>query len=327
MIILIVATLAVLSLITTGVDAGLVGLVLSYALNTTSSLNWVVRSASEVEQNIVSVERILHQTEVEPEAPQELPERKPLGTWPSEGAIEFREYSTRYRAGLDLVLKNISLNIRPKEKVGVCGRTGAGKSSLLLALFRIIEPVTGTIYIDGVDITTIGLHDLRSALSIVPQSPDLFEGTLRENIDPAGVYSDADIWIALEQAHLKDYVESLADKLDASVREGGSSLSAGQKQLLCFARALLRKSKILVLDEATSAVDLDTDKAIQEIIHGPAFADVTILTIAHRLNTILESNHVVVMDSGKIAEKDTPTNLLNNSSSIFYSLAKEAGLA
>ncbi|KAF8957433.1 multidrug resistance-associated ABC transporter [Flammula alnicola] len=326
LIILTVAFLAMSALITTGVDAGLVGLVLSYALNTTSSLNWVVRSASEVEQNIVSVECVLHQTEVAPEAPQEIPEMKPPGIWPSKGCIEFRNYSTQYRSGLDLVLKDISLKIMPKEKIGVCGRTGAGKSSLLLALFRIIEPVTGTIFIDSVDISKVGLHDLRSGLSIVPQSPDLFEGTLRENIDPVGEYSDADIWVALRQAHLKEYVESLADKLDAPVREGGSSLSAGQKQLLCFARALLRKSKILVLDEATSAVDLDTDQAIQDIIHGPAFAEVTMLTIAHRLNTILESDRVVVMDSGVVAEIDTPTNLLNNSSSIFYSLAKEAGL-
>uniref|UniRef100_A0A8H8CHK1 Metal resistance protein YCF1 n=1 Tax=Psilocybe cubensis TaxID=181762 RepID=A0A8H8CHK1_PSICU len=326
MIILIVACLAVSALITTGVDAGLVGLVLSYALNTTSSLNWVVRSASEVEQNIVSVERILHQTNIEPEAPQELPDAKPSDEWPSEGSIEFRNYSTRYRAGLDLVLKNVSVNIKPREKIGVCGRTGAGKSSLLLALFRIIEPVSGTILIDTVDITKIGLHDLRSALSIVPQSPDLFEGTLRDNIDPIGAHSDAEIWIALEQAHLKDYVETLPEKLDAPVREGGSSLSAGQKQLLCFARALLRKSKILVLDEATSAVDLDTDKAIQEIIRGPAFANVTMLTIAHRLNTIMESDRVLVMDAGKVSELDTPNNLLGNSSSIFYSLAKEAGL-
>ncbi|KAF8202113.1 multidrug resistance-associated ABC transporter [Pholiota molesta] len=326
LIILIVAFLAMSALITTGVDAGLVGLVLSYALNTTSSLNWVVRSASEVEQNIVSVERVLHQTEVEPEAPQEIPETKPAGIWPSEGAIEFRNYSTQYRPGLDLILKDINLQIKPKEKIGVCGRTGAGKSSLLLALFRIIEPVTGTILIDSVDITKIGLHDLRSGLSIVPQSPDLFEGTLRENIDPVGEYSDVDIWIAIEQAHLKDYIESLPDKLDAPVREGGLSLSSGQRQLLCFARALLRKSKILVLDEATSAVDLDTDQAIQEIIHGPAFTNVTMLTIAHRLNTILESDRIVVMDAGTVAEVDTPVNLLNNPSSIFYSLAKEAGL-
>jgi len=295
-------------------------------LNTTSSLNWAVRSASEVEQNIVSVERILHQTRVEPEAPHEIPDTKPDGLWPSQGAIEFRNYSARYKVGLDLVLKQISLSIKPKEKIGVCGRTGAGKSSLLVALFRIIEPVDGTIYIDSVDITTIGLHDLRSAISIVPQSPDLFEGTLRENIDPVGEHSDADIWVALDQAHLKNYVEMLPGKLDTRVHEGGSSLSAGQRQLLCFARALLRKSKILVLDEATSAVDLDTDRAIQDIMSGSEFSDVTVITIAHRLNTILKSDRIIVMDSGKVAEFDNPSNLLKNQSSIFYSLVQEAGL-
>jgi len=326
MIILIVALLAMAALISTGVDAGLVGLVLSYALNTTSSLNWLVRSASEVEQNIVSVERILHQTEVGPEAPPEIPETKPNESWPGKGEVEFRGYCTRYRPELDLVLKSVSVTIKPQEKIGICGRTGAGKSSLLLALFRIIEPVEGTIFIDSVDITTIGLHDLRSAISIVPQSPDLFEGTLRENIDPVGQHADADIWVALSQAHLKEYVEQLPEGLDAPVREGGSSLSAGQKQLLCFARALLHKSKILVLDEATSAVDLETDAAIQGIIRGPAFAQVTILTIAHRLNTIIDSDRVLVMDGGKVAELDTPQRLLANKASIFYSLACEAGL-
>jgi ABC-type multidrug transport system fused ATPase/permease subunit len=177
-IILVVAVLAMVALITTGVDAGLVGLVLSYAMNATSSLNWVVRSASEVEQNIVSVERILHQIDVPPEAPQYIPEAKTKDDWPSQGKIEFRNYSTRYRPELDLVLNNISLNINPKEKLGVCGRTGAGKSSLLLTLFRIIEGVEGSIVIDGVDIKNIGLNNLRSAISIVPQMPDLFEGTL-----------------------------------------------------------------------------------------------------------------------------------------------------
>ncbi|KIK09066.1 hypothetical protein K443DRAFT_672103 [Laccaria amethystina LaAM-08-1] len=327
MIILVTALLAMSALITTGVDAGLVGLVLSYALNTTSSLNWVVRSASEVEQNIVSVERILHQTEVEPEAPLEIPAMKPAEEWPTTGKIKFENYSTRYRPELDLVLKDISVAIGAGEKIGVCGRTGAGKSSLLLALFRIIEPTEGTIYIDSIDITKIGLHDLRSAISIVPQSPDLFEGTIRDNIDPLGVYSDVDIWVALEQVHLKEYIEGLSASLDSPVREGGSSLSSGQRQLLCFSRALLRKSKILVLDEATSAVDLDTDQAIQEIIHGPAFTDVTILTIAHRLNTIMDSNRVLVMDTGRISELDSPANLLANPHSAFYALSKEAGLA
>ncbi|KAK2463720.1 hypothetical protein APHAL10511_004471 [Amanita phalloides] len=326
MIIFIVAILAIFSVRTTGVDAGLVGLVISYALNTTSSLNWVVRSASEVEQNIVSVERILHQTEVIPEAPREIPENKPVIGWPSKGEIEFGNYATRYRAGLDLVLKDISIRIKPAEKIGICGRTGAGKSSILLSLFRIIEPATGTVTIDGIDITKIGLHDLRSAIAIVPQTPDLFEGTLRENVDPVGEYRDVDIWMALDQAHLKSYVESLTGGLDARVREGGASLSTGQRQLLCFSRALLRKSKIFVLDEATSAVDLETDQAIQAIIRGPAFRDVTILTIAHRLNTIMESDRILVMDSGKVAEFDSPERLLSNPQTIFHSLVRDAGL-
>ncbi|RDX54318.1 metal resistance protein YCF1 [Lentinus brumalis] len=325
-IIFVTAVLSVAALVTTGVDAGLVGFVLSYALNTTGSLNWLVRSASEVEQNIVSVERILHYIELSPEAPWEVPENVPED-WPSEGDVEFRHYSCRYRPELDLVLKDLNIKINAHEKIGIVGRTGSGKSSLLLSLFRIIEPATGTIYIDGVDITKIGLHDLRSAISIVPQSPDLFEGSIRDNIDPMGISSDAEIWVALEQTRLKSYVESLQGGLDAPVREGGSSLSAGQRQLLCFARALLRKSKILVLDEATSAVDLDTDKAIQEIIRGPQFAHVTMLTIAHRINTILESDRVLVLDAGKVIEFDTPQALLANRQSSFYSLAAEAGLA
>ncbi|CAK5273937.1 unnamed protein product [Mycena citricolor] len=326
LIILMVSTLAVTALITSGVDAGLVGLVLSYAMNATSSLNWVVRSASDVEQNIVSVERILHQSDATPEKPQFIEEAKPQAPWPSKGRIEFKNYSMRYRPELDLVLKDIVLDIKPAEKIGVCGRTGAGKSSLLLALFRIIEPAEGTILIDGVDIRNIGLHDLRSSISIVPQTPDLFEGTMRENIDPVGQFEDVDIWVALEQAHLREYVESLPEGLDAPVREGGQSLSSGQRQLLCFARALLRKSKILVLDEATSAVDLDTDQQIQSILKSPAFEDVTILTIAHRLNTIISGSKILVMDQGRVAEYDEPQALLADQSSIFFSLANEAGL-
>ncbi|KAF8638952.1 hypothetical protein AX16_010426 [Volvariella volvacea WC 439] len=326
MIIFIVSMLALSTLVTSGVDAGLVGLVLSYALNTTSSLNWVVRSASEVEQNIVSVERILHQTEVAPEAPLELEEQRPPSLWPSQGKVEFQDYSAKYRQELDLVLRNVSFVINPGEKVGICGRTGAGKSSLLLALFRIIEPTSGRIIIDSVNIMNIGLHDLRSAISIVPQSPDMFEGTLRENIDPVGVYPDDAIWQALDQVHLKTFVQGLSEGLDYHVHEGGSSLSAGQRQLLCFARALLRKCKILVLDEATSAVDLDTDQAIQEIIRGPAFGNMTILTIAHRLNTIIDYDRILVMSIGKVVEFDRPHILLDKKETLFYTLAQEAGL-
>lgn len=325
-IIFLAATLAIVALITSGVDAGLVGFVLSYALNTTGSLNWLVRSASEVEQNIVSVERILHYIQLPPEAPAEIADAVPE-EWPSQGSIEFKEYCVRYRPELDLALRDITIKINHREKIGICGRTGSGKSTLLLSLFRIIEPASGTICIDGVDITKVGLHDLRSSISIVPQSPDLFEGTIRENIDPTGEHQDADIWTALGQAHLRSFVESFSEGLDAPVKEGGSSMSAGQRQLLCFARALLRKSKVLVLDEATSAVDLDTDKAIQDIIRGPLFADVTMLTIAHRINTIMESDRVLVLNAGEVVEFDTPQNLLTNKQSSFYSLAAEAGLA
>lgn len=326
-IILCAALFAVMAVMKSNVDAGLVGLVLSYALNTTGALNWLVRSASEVEQNVVSVERIIHYAKGLPsEAPFELLDKKPPCGWPAAGKVEFCEYSTRYRPELDFVLKDISITINPREKIGICGRTGAGKSSLLLALFRIIEPCSGKILIDGVDITKIGLHDLRSSIAIVPQSPDLFEGTLRENIDPLGEHQDVDIWTALQHVHLKSYVEDLPEGLDSPVQEGGASLSAGQRQLLCFARALLYKSKILVLDEATSAVDLDTDSEIQDIIRGPTFNDVTILTIAHRLNTIIDYDRILVLAEGSVAEFDSPTILLADKSSHFYAMAHEAGL-
>ncbi|KAG6375249.1 ABC transporter type 1, transmembrane domain-containing protein [Boletus reticuloceps] len=318
-IILCTATFAVAAVVTSNVDAGLVGMVLSYALSTTGALNWLVRSASEVEQNVVSVERITHYANgLSPEAPRELPDSKPPAGWPGAGEVEFREYSMRYRPELDLVLKEISLTIKPKEKIGIVGRTGAGKSSLLLALFRIIEAASGKILIDGVDIGTVGLHDLRSMISIVPQSPDLFEGTLRENIDPVGEYQDADIWVALEYARLKSYVESLPEGLDAPVQEGGSVFILWTKAVVVLCAGIVEK--------ATSAVDLDTDRAVQEILRGHLFDDVTILTIAHRLNTIIESTRVLVLDHGRVAEFDAPATLLADKSSQFYSMALEAGL-
>jgi len=232
----------------------------------------------------------------------------------------------RYRPDLNPCLVDLNFTINPGERIGICGRTGAGKSSATLALLRILEADSGTILIDDIDVSKIGLHDLRTAISIIPQEPQLFEGTIRQNVDPTGSYDDLQIWTALEQAHLKDYVLSLPAALDGEVREGGSSLSAGQRQLLCFARALLRKSKILVLDEATSAVDLQTDEAVQEIIRGPQFQGVTMLTIAHRLNTIINSDRILVLDCGTVAEFDTPAALMAKPNSKFYSLAEEAGL-
>ncbi|GAB1525242.1 hypothetical protein RhiTH_008400 [Rhizoctonia solani] len=325
LIVLAAAIFSLVALVTTGVDAGLVGLVLSYGLSTTQSLNWVVRSASEVEQNLVSVERVVNYINLEPEAPLEIPDAALPADWPRNGDIEFKHYCMRYRPELPLVLKNLTMSIRSGENIGVVGRTGAGKSSLFLSLLRILEPASGTICIDGVDITKIGLHDLRRAISIIPQEPQLFEGTIRENVDPTDEYDDNKIWVALEHAHLKEYVLAQGG-LDAIVKEGGSSMSSGQRQLVCFARALLRNTKILILDEATSAVDLETDKAIQEIIRGPLFKGVTTLTIAHRLHTVIESDRILVLEAGSVAELDTPEVLLKNESSLFYGLAAEAGL-
>ncbi|WVN85580.1 uncharacterized protein L203_100729 [Cryptococcus depauperatus CBS 7841] len=309
------------------VDAGLVGLLMSYTISITGALNWLVRSASEVEQNIVSVERVVGYANLSSEAAYFIPDKKPAHTWPEEGSIEFDHFFMKYRPELDFCLKDINLKIQGGERVGVCGRTGAGKSSLTLALFRILEAAEGRIIIDGVDISTIGLHDLRSIVSIIPQDPQLFEGTLRNNIDPTNAAHDSEIWHALEQAYLKDYVvKNMGGSLSAEISEGGSNLSAGQRQLVCFARALLRKTRILVLDEATSSIDLETDEAVQQILRGPDFKRVTTITIAHRINTIMDSDRVLVMSQGQVAEYDAPQALINNPNSVFYSLVTEAGL-
>ncbi|NXK95917.1 MRP3 protein, partial [Formicarius rufipectus] len=306
-------------------NAGLVGLSVSYALQVTMSLNWMVRMTSELETNIVAVERIKEYSETETEAPWVIEGKSPPEDWPSKGELEFVNYSVRYRKGLDLVLKGINLQVHGGEKIGIVGRTGAGKSSMTLCLFRILEAVKGEIKIDGVKISEIGLHDLRSRLTIIPQDPVLFSGTLRMNLDPFNKYSDEEIWKALELSHLKRFVSSQPSMLDYECSEGGENLSVGQRQLVCLARALLRKSRILILDEATAAIDLETDDLIQLTIRTQ-FEDCTVLTIAHRLNTIMDYTRVLVLDSGTIAEFDTPANLIA-AKGIFYSMAKDAGLA
>uniref|UniRef100_A0A8B9GC88 Multidrug resistance-associated protein 1 n=1 Tax=Amazona collaria TaxID=241587 RepID=A0A8B9GC88_9PSIT len=275
-------------------SAGLVGLSVSYSLQITAYLNWLV-----LVRHISS-------------------------TWPEEGKIEFRGYGLRYREDLDLVLKNINVTINGGEKIGIVGRTGAGKSSLTLGLFRINEAAEGEIIIDGVNIAKIGLHDLRFKITIIPQDPVLFSGSLRMNLDPFDQHSDEDIWRSLELAHLKNFVSSLPDKLNHDCAEGGENLSVGQRQLVCLARALLRKSKILVLDEATAAVDLETDKLIQSTIKSQ-FEECTVLTIAHRLNTIMDYTRVLVLDRGEVVECGSPEHLLQQKG-IFYSMAKDSGL-
>uniref|UniRef100_A0A8C6ZBL4 ATP binding cassette subfamily C member 2 n=1 Tax=Nothoprocta perdicaria TaxID=30464 RepID=A0A8C6ZBL4_NOTPE len=315
---------ALLAVISKGtLEGGIVGLSISSALNVTQTLNWLVRMSSELETNIVAVERIHEYTTVKNEAPWVTEKRPPRG-WPSKGEIQFIDYKVRYRPELELVLQGITCDIRSTEKVGVVGRTGAGKSSLTNCLFRVLEAAGGKIVIDGLDISTIGLHDLRQNLTIIPQDPVLFSGTLRMNLDPFDQYSDEEVWKALELAHLKTYVQELPEKLLHRVSEGGENLSVGQRQLVCLARALLRKAKILILDEATAAVDLETDHLIQTTIRSE-FANCTVLTIAHRLHTIMDSSRVMVLQAGRIMEFDSPEELLQREG-IFSSMAKDAGI-
>ncbi|KAE8148597.1 P-loop containing nucleoside triphosphate hydrolase protein [Aspergillus avenaceus] len=325
-IILASAVLSIISVTTgSGLSAGMVGLAMSYALQITQSLNWIVRQTVEVETNIVSVERVLEYANLPSEAPEVIFKHRPTIGWPAQGAVSFKNYSTRYRPGLDLVLKDINLDIKPHEKIGVVGRTGAGKSSLTLALFRIIEPDGGNISIDDLNVSTIGLFDLRGRLAIIPQDPAMFEGTVRDNLDPRHVHADSELWGVLEHARLKEHVASMDGQLDARIQEGGSNLSQGQRQLVSLARALLTPSNILVLDEATAAVDVETDALLQRTLRSSIFERRTIITIAHRINTIIDSDRIVVLDKGRVAEFDTPAELIKRGGK-FYELVKEAGL-
>ncbi|KAG0282510.1 Multidrug resistance-associated protein 1 [Linnemannia gamsii] len=365
------------------------GLALSYSLSVTFHITYLVTSLSNLQNQLVSVDRILEYCEKKPEAPLTIAEMKleklPVardfrsglteggdgdGQW-KEGSIVFKNYSTRYREGMELVIKNLSVRVEGGEKVGIVGRTGAGKSSLTLALFRLVEaanshfakasyntpdcdvaaaatvakvPQTGesknptaevlesveveddggSIEIDGIDISTIGLHDLRQRIAIIPQDPTLFAGTVRENLDPFDEQTDADLWTALERAHLKTHIASLSGGLSYEVSQGGENFSVGQRSLICLARALLRKTKILILDEATAAVDMETDDLIQKTIREE-FADRTILTIAHRIKTVMDSDKILVLDHGRVKEFAAPKELLKMKESLFYQLAEQAG--
>ncbi|XP_065205456.1 multidrug resistance-associated protein 1-like isoform X2 [Planococcus citri] len=307
------------------ISPGLAGLSIGYTLQIALTLSWSVYMSSEVETNIVSIERIKEYSEIPKEAAWKLPNESVPENWPSKGDINFQNFQVRYREGLQLVLKGITCSVDGGQKVGIVGRTGAGKSSLTLSLFRILESAGGKILIDGIDIATLGLHTVRSRLTIIPQDPILFAGSLKINLDPFGEYSDDSLWRSLELAHLKPYVLSLNNGLSHEITEGGENFSVGQRQLICLARALLRKTKILILDEATAAVDLETDDLIQSTIRKE-FADCTVLTIAHRLNTIMDYDKIIVLDNGYVVEYDSPHVLLESKNSVFYGMAVDAGL-
>ncbi|XP_072049289.1 ATP-binding cassette sub-family C member 5-like [Amphiura filiformis] len=299
----------------------LAGLALSYATSLLGSFQYTVRMTAEVDAHFTSVERIVDYIKnLTSEAPSKIKSHEPSADWPKEGHIKFEKLKMKYRDNLPLVLRGISFEAKPKEKIGIVGRTGSGKSSLGVSLFRLVEKAAGEIKIDDIDISAIGLYDLRSKLAIIPQDPVLFIGTIRYNLDPFMQYSDEEIWNALEKTYMKDMVSKLDNQLEAPVVENGDNFSVGERQLLCMARAVLRKSKILMLDEATAAIDTETDSLVQSTIRE-AFSDCTLLTIAHRLQTVLDSDKIMVIDNGKIAEFDTPSNLLADSNSLFSIMA------
>ncbi|KFQ99756.1 Multidrug resistance-associated protein 1, partial [Nipponia nippon] len=308
----------------TYLSPGTAGFSISYALQITGVLNWMVRSWTEIENNIVSVERVREYLRTPKEAPWTLNGKLQGQVWPTEGRIEFRNYSLRYRPNLELALKHVNLTINGQEKIGITGRTGAGKSTLAVGLLRLVEAAEGAILIDGLDIAQLGLHDLRTKITVIPQDPVLFSGSLRMNLDPLNRYTDADIWTALELTQLKNFVADLPDQLEYKCTDQGENLSTGQKQLVCLARALLRKAKILILDEATAAVDLETDLQIQSTLRTQ-FKDSTVLTIAHRINTVMDCDRILVLENGRIAEFDTLEHLIAQKG-LFYRLMEESGL-
>lgn len=331
------------------IDAGAAGLSLTYAVTFTENVLWLVRLYSEVQQNMNSVERVREYLEVEQEAAPVLPDSRPSTGWPSQGAVEFAGYTTRYRPDLDAVLKDVSFSVKAGEKVGIVGRTGAGKSSLALALFRGLEAEKGQILIDGLDIGSIGLRDLRENITIVPQDPTLFTGTIRSNLDPFGLFSDEEIFTAIRRVHLigsdtsgtatpvtanennglSSSTASVVDNknifhnLDSLVSESGSNLSQGQRQLLCLARALLKKPRVLMMDEATASIDYATDAKIQETLRE--LRDSTIITIAHRLQTIIDYDKVLVLDHGRVIEFDHPWTLINSEDGLFRGMCDNSG--
>jgi len=312
-----VAFIAVLEHRFKTVDPGLVGLAISYALSITSLLSGVVTSFTETEKQMVSVERMdEYINDIEHEKGNAILSAPPY--WPIQGSVSFHRVCLRYRDGLPLALTNVTFETQPAEKIGIVGRTGSGKSSLLSTLFRLAEIESGEILIDGIGIKHIELQQLRSRLAIIPQDAFLFSGSVQENLDPAQDYTDTELWAVLHRCHLAPAVLSLGG-LQAEVGEKGRRLSAGQRQLLCLARAMLTKAKVLCIDEATASVDRETDLLLQQAIRAE-FRDNTVLTIAHRIQTVLDCDRVLVMDGGRVAEFDPPSVLLANRQSMFYSL-------
>ncbi|KAF6145054.1 hypothetical protein GIB67_013405 [Kingdonia uniflora] len=304
------------------IDPGIAGLAVTYGLTLNMLQAWFIWDLCNLENKIICVERIIQYTCIPSEPPLTIEANKPDGNWPSFGKIDICGLQVRYAPHMPLVLRGISCTFPGGMKTGIVGRTGSGKSTLIQTLFRIVEPAAGQILIDNINLSAIGLHDLRSRLSIIPQDPTMFEGTVRSNLDPLEEYKDEEIWEALDMCQLGDEVRKKEGKLDCSVNENGENWSMGQRQLVCLGRVLLKRSKVLVLDEATASVDTATDNMIQQTLRQH-FRDSTVITIAHRITSVLDSDMVLLLDHGLIAEYDIPTRLLENKSSSFSKLVAE----
>ncbi|KAH0581287.1 hypothetical protein H2248_012386 [Termitomyces sp. 'cryptogamus'] len=330
----VIGVTGLVSLITPSISASLAGFALTFASTITNDLLFMVRRFVGLEQSMVAVERIKEYSELQQE-PSEFIEPRPPVSWPSEGAIKCQDLVIRYAPDLPDVLHNLNFSVHPGEKVGILGRTGSGKSTLALSFFRFVEATQGRILVDGLDIAKIGLSDLRSKLTIIPQDPTILSGSLRSTLDVFDEYEDAEIFEALRRVHLIPSEDSLEEEvhavnenvfrnLDSTVSEGGENFSTGEKQLLCMARAILKRSKVLVMDEATASVDYATDELIGKTIRQE-FAESTILTIAHRLRTVIDYDRVMLLDQGNIVEFDRPSILLQDPNSRFYALCKATG--
>ncbi|ORY36010.1 P-loop containing nucleoside triphosphate hydrolase protein, partial [Rhizoclosmatium globosum] len=338
------------------IGAGLAGLSLTWTLSLTDYLVWIVRIQAQLEMNMNAVERVAEYSEIEQERPAVIEGSRPPSNWPSKGSLSVQGLEMRYAPDQPAVLSDVSFQVQGGEKVGIVGRTGAGKSSLSLSLFRIVEPSQGTISIDGIDISTLGLFDLRSKITMIPQDPILFAGTIRSNLDPFNEYDDATLWTSLKQVRFLESMQSLSSKetsggkmeksnseatldetasemsestrtgvtLEAAVAEGGNNFSQGQRQLLCLARALLKSSTLTVFDEATASVDNETDANIQLAMRGPSFAGKTLLVIAHRLRTVCDYDKILVLEKGRVAQFGTPLELMQQEG-IFQNMCKDSG--
>ncbi|KAJ7969846.1 ABC transporter C family member 10-like [Quillaja saponaria] len=303
-------------------SSGFIGMALSYGLSLNMSLVGSIQNQCTLANYIISVERLDQYMHIPAEAPEVMEENRPHLNWPAVGKVEIHNLQIRYRPDSPLVLRGITCTFEGGHKIGIVGRTGSGKSTLISALFRLVEPAGGKIVVDGLDITRIGLHDLRSRFGIIPQEPTLFNGTVRFNLDPLSQHSDQEIWEVLGKCQLRDAVQGKEEGLDSLVVEDGSNWSMGQRQLFCLGRALLRRSRILVLDEATASIDNATDLILQKTIRTE-FADCTVITVAHRIPTVMDCTKVLAISEGKLVEYDEPINLMKRENSLFRLLVSE----